>query len=205
MASIARDIGRRAAILGAATEVFLEAGYGAGAVDEVVRRAGGSKSTVYAHFGSKEGLFAEVVESVLGELASSVATDLRGESLETGLHRIATRLYAIVTSERHIALARMVIAEARRFPELGRIYHERGPARATRWITAFLRPHLGGEAAAEAAEWFAGKLIHRAFIERLCIGDAPADPQEVAREADRAVKGVLRLMARDEGETGPCG
>lgn len=205
MASIVRDISRRAAILEAATGVFLEAGYGAGAVDEVVRRAGGSKSTVYAYFGSKEGLFAEVVEAVLGELTDSVATDLRGESLETGLRRIATRLYAIVTSERHIALARLVIAEARRFPELGRIYHERGPARATRWITAFLRPNLGPAAAAEAAEWFAGRLIHRAFIERLCIGGDGADPQEVAREADRAVKGLLCLLARKEGEAGRCG
>src|SRR5258708_28499552 len=48
---------RRQAILEAAREVFLERGYGDSTVDAVVERAGGSKATVYALFGNKEGLF----------------------------------------------------------------------------------------------------------------------------------------------------
>ena len=53
---------RRARIISAATELFLERGYGDTSIDAIVRRAGGSKSTVYELFGGKDRLFAAVIE-----------------------------------------------------------------------------------------------------------------------------------------------
>src|SRR6202043_675833 len=53
---------RRAQILDAAIEVFLENGYGGATIDLVVERAGASKATVYSFFGGKDGLFAAIVE-----------------------------------------------------------------------------------------------------------------------------------------------
>src|SRR5258707_12372242 len=53
---------RRSQILDAATEVFLENGYGGATIDLVVERAGASKATVYSFFGGKDGLFPSIVE-----------------------------------------------------------------------------------------------------------------------------------------------
>src|SRR5258708_14435845 len=53
---------RRSEILDAATEIFLENGYGGATIDLVVERAGASKGTVYSFFGGKDGLFAAIVE-----------------------------------------------------------------------------------------------------------------------------------------------
>src|SRR5258708_37853826 len=53
---------RRSEILDAATEIFLENGYGGATIDPVVERAGASKGTVYSFFGGQDGLFAAIVE-----------------------------------------------------------------------------------------------------------------------------------------------
>ncbi len=176
---------RRKAILDAATDLFLEVGYEAASMDALVRRVGGSKSTLYAHFRNKETLFAAVVAAALEELEDAAATELGALSLEEGLTRIGTTLYRIVTSDRHVALARVVIAEAARFPAIGRIYYRRGPARAYRWIDGFLARH--GCHDKKAGERFAGALVHRAFFRRLCIDEPAPGEAAIAREVEDAV------------------
>lgn len=190
---------RRDAILEAATELFLEAGFEAASIDRVVACVGGSKSTVYAYFGNKAGLFAAVVERVLEELGEATWAEGEGSlALETGLKAIGLRLLRLVSSERHIALSRLVIAESRRFPEIGRIYYERGPRVAYGRLASFLAERAGrGEAVIEdpqaAADWFAGKLLHRSFLERLCLDHSMPSQSEMRRIVDEAVDGVLRL------------
>ncbi|MFQ5348326.1 MAG: TetR/AcrR family transcriptional regulator [Rhodothalassiaceae bacterium] len=192
---------RRATILEAATALFLEHGYGATSMDAVNRRAGGSKSTLYAYFGNKERLFAAVVEAALEELEDAAATPLDALSLEEGLRRIGMTLYRLVTSDRHVALARVVIAEAARFPAIGRIYYRRGPARTYRWIDAFLARH--GIRDKKAGERFAGALIHRAFLRRLCLGEAAPDSGRMRREvADAVARFLAAGRAGAEGDRG---
>ena len=186
-------VARRQAILEAATDLFLEVGYGATSMDALNRRVGGSKSTLYTYFGSKERLFGAVVEAVLEELEDAAATRLDALSLADGLRRIGITLCRLVTSERHVALARVVIAEAVRFPAIGRIYYRRGPARAYRWIDGFLARH--GIRDKKAGERFAGALIHRAFLRRLCLGEAVPDEAAMAREVADAVDRFLALRA----------
>src|ERR1700753_3833872 len=49
-------------IVEAASQLFLEQGYGAVSMDQIARDAGVSKATVYAHFESKENLFAAIIQ-----------------------------------------------------------------------------------------------------------------------------------------------
>src|SRR5690348_14786308 len=63
---------RGQAIINAATEVFLERGYAEASVDAIVERAGGSKATVYAMFGNKEGLFEAAITQGCGVFAALV-------------------------------------------------------------------------------------------------------------------------------------
>jgi AcrR family transcriptional regulator len=65
----------RARILEAATGEFTEHGLAGGRVDRIAERAGANKQSIYAHFGSKERLFAAVVAQKKGELATLLPLD----------------------------------------------------------------------------------------------------------------------------------
>ncbi len=190
-----RDI-KRAAILSAAVELFLEVGYGAASINLLVERVGGSKSTVYAHFENKEKLFEAVVKKVVGEVTGSMRDlELAGLDLRAGLMRLGTRLFELVQSRRHVELARLVIAEAARFPEVGRIYYRYGPALAYKGLEQFLRDHADSghiriDDAARAADYFTGMLLHRWLFKRFCIAPEPPD----ADETRKVVTGVVEYF-----------
>src|SRR5262252_10720019 len=63
---------QRQALLQAASDVFLERGYANASIDAIVERAGGSKATVYALFGNKEGLLTALIAQSAESLAASV-------------------------------------------------------------------------------------------------------------------------------------
>lgn len=199
----ARD--RRRLILQEATRLFLEEGYGSATTNALVARVGGSKSTIYSYFESKEKLFGAVVDHVLEQLkAATEDFDPPGGDLQDSLVDLGLRLLTIALSADHIALARMVIGEAHRFPEIGAIYHERGPALAQKGVIAFLLEHevLPGasrEEVHEAAEWFTGRLIHSAFIRALCGPGIGADPQEQAQIAQDTASTFVRRFTNPAG------
>jgi len=137
MATDARADGRsarkRSAILDAATEVFLRHGYRGTSMDEIAARAAVSKQTVYKHFADKKRLFAEIVTGTVDEASDPVQDEVRSlqdsGDLEADLRDLGRRQLTKVMQPRLLALRRLVIAEAGRFPELGRVFYERGPGR----------------------------------------------------------------------------
>jgi TetR/AcrR family transcriptional regulator, mexJK operon transcriptional repressor len=128
-----RSARKRRAILEAATEVFLRNGYRGTSMDEIATRAAVSKQTVYKHFADKERLFSEIVIGTVDEASDPVQTEVRSlqdsGDLEADLRDLARRQLTKVMQPRLLALRRLVIAEAGRFPELGRVFYERGPGR----------------------------------------------------------------------------
>lgn len=210
-----RPSAKRDAILEAAIALFLEVGYGSASINTLITRVGGSKATVYAHFENKETLFEAVVDEVLGEVSDAMnSIDLAGFGLQDGLAYVGEHLLHLVTSQRHIGLARLVIAEAQRFPEVGRIYYEHGPALAYKGLKAFLTEHNdNGEFrvadAEEAAAWFASMLIHRSFLERLCIGAEPPSSKQIEEKVAAVVSAFLNMYslpaAMKSKGGGPCG
>lgn len=59
-----RGIERRLALLLSATELFLEKGYDAVSLDDIVNHAGGSKTSIYKYFGNKDGLLQSAIIAV---------------------------------------------------------------------------------------------------------------------------------------------
>jgi TetR/AcrR family transcriptional repressor of mexJK operon len=121
------------AIREAAARLFLEKGYQGTSMDEIAAAARISKQTIYTHFPSKEQLFADLVlgnTERVEEFADGLIRTFRGtDDLEDGLRRVA-RLYAgLVIQPEVLALRRLVLAEASRFPDLARSYYERVPGR----------------------------------------------------------------------------
>lgn len=114
---------RHTRVLEAAAELFMEAGYHV-TMDAVAQRAGVSKQTVYAHFGSKEALFRAVLNHLLQPLHASL--EVPNADLRASLHAFAEQHLEQLFDERRIATWRILIAEAPRFPDEARTLFEEG-------------------------------------------------------------------------------
>ena len=136
---IPRGEKRRREIAAVAERVFFENGFSDTTMQTIALRAGASKETLYRHFGSKEGLFAEIVEarakSFLGDLDENFETPGSPRDVLRGL---GLRILDSMVATEAIALCRTVIAESPRNPELGTIFYERGPGRVRDRLTKFL-------------------------------------------------------------------
>jgi AcrR family transcriptional regulator len=130
---------RRSQILDAATEVFLENGYGGATIDLVVERAGASKATVYSFFGGKDGLFAAIVEERCERILSAFGDpEVVDSDVLSALAHIARRYMEVVMAPDVVGFYRLIIGEGVRFPELARTFHRLGPDRTNAHLAGML-------------------------------------------------------------------
>lgn len=187
-------------ILAAARRTFLASGFGAVSMDAIAREAGASKATVYAYFSSKEELFGAVVARE-GEryLSGFSAHELDPRAVEASLLEIAHRFLDLVLSPDAIAVNRITIAEASRFPELGDVFWRSGPERTRVQIEAFLRNAAAAgtltiDSPRLAAEQFIALLRGDIHLRELLRLDGGADPAGLAAAASAAVATFLRAF-----------
>jgi len=130
----------RRRIVSAARELFLGRSYADVSTDLIAGTAGVSKSTLYAHFRSKEDLFAEIMECEIAALGARVGRcgASRGD-MQAKLARIARSCLDLLLSPEATALHRIAVAEAPKFPEMGRRFHELGPKPLVRAVAAVLK------------------------------------------------------------------
>jgi TetR/AcrR family transcriptional repressor of mexJK operon len=134
-AETGRSERRRQAIIQAAAEVFLRHGYLGATTDEVAARASVSKQTLYKYFADKQHLFAETIldttVQVVDGLSSAVASTLQdAQDVRQALRDVANGWVRGLLQPEVLRLRRLVIAEADRFPEVGRAWFDRGFDRA---------------------------------------------------------------------------
>jgi AcrR family transcriptional regulator len=136
-----RKEARTPEILAAALECFGERGFAASRLDDIARRAGVTKGTIYLYFPNKEELFKAVIsQSLVPRLEA-------GERLVAGLDVPAPRqleqllltLADIIPSPTAGAIPKLIIAEAGNFPEIARFYFDEVISRGRRLITGILR------------------------------------------------------------------
>jgi TetR/AcrR family transcriptional regulator of autoinduction and epiphytic fitness len=192
----ARGRARLTKILEAATDLFLRVGYEQASIDAILVQSGGSKSTLYAYFPTKQDLFRSVIDNV-------VDNDDVGTALDTSVNarlvlaEFAVSRQRIVLSPRHRAVLGLIIAERERFPDLAAIYWGRGPQKSQRLLATYLealkhREILAIDDAEEAAEFFVGMLFQR-WYKQLLYMNLPV-PSEAALRA-RAERVVARFWA----------
>ena len=131
---------RREAMLVAARDVFLEHGFSGASIEDVVSRTGGSKASLYSYFGSKEGLFGEMVSAGCKEFLRNVAipTAIDG-SLQQTLKAFGLRFFKLYTEPGRVKLMRTVIAEATRFPQFAEQLYREGPQQVRIGLSAFFK------------------------------------------------------------------
>jgi len=131
---------RRAAILQVAREMFSEVGYAATTMSSISARLGGSKATLYKYFRSKEELFAASLEDLIASHADDLLPpSLDGADLEKTLSLMCRKIMGAMISPPVLALFRLVVAEAPRFPELGQTYYAKVVAPGQQSLAAFLQ------------------------------------------------------------------
>lgn len=121
-----RAIKKRNQILEIAEKVFLEKGYERASMSEITSELGGSKSTIYSYFASKEDLFFEVI-SKRTEMKLQEAYDTLTEetgNIRTILNRFGNKFLSFLYSPEVISNRRLIISEAKRI-NLGRLVYER--------------------------------------------------------------------------------
>lgn len=188
-------------ILAAARRMFLASGFGAVSMDAIAREAGASKATLYAYFASKEELFGAVVASE-GEryFRGFSAQELDPARVEASLTEIAQRFLELVLSPDAIAVNRITIAEAVRFPQLGEVFWRAGPERTRGQIEAFLRRAVeaGTLSVADprlAAEQFIALLRGDFHLRQLLRLDPPIEGAQLSAAVRGAVATFLRAFA----------
>jgi AcrR family transcriptional regulator len=201
----ARSAQKRTAILDAATSAFLENGYVGTSIDEIAARARVSKPTVYKHFADKEQLFTEIVLRTIDEVGKPffdwTAALEDTDDLESALARLARELVGIVREPRLLELRRLVIGETARFPELSRVYFERGPGRAIHKLAETFdqlaeRGLLRLTDSRLAAQQFNWLVLSIPLNQAMFTVDLDFDPAELDRYAEGAVTVFLAAYGR---------
>ncbi len=117
---------KRKAIVDAASELFLDKGYGSVSMDNIASYAKVSKRTVYNHFSSKEDLFSEVVTCIWSEHSVPQLKYHDGADIRQDLIDFAEQSMDLLYSDKFNKLIRFVMGESGRFPVITRIYSEKG-------------------------------------------------------------------------------
>lgn len=137
-----RTEARREAIIDAAAQLFQETGYERASMNELARRLGGSKATLYSYFPSKEALLVAVVKAYATGHLSDAVSDLTqtwaDAGLETILTRFGERMLLVLTNDvSALAVYRMVIAESGH-SEIGTLFYDAGPRESVEILATFL-------------------------------------------------------------------
>lgn len=134
----ARDL-----ILKAATEAFLAHGYAGVSIDEIAAQAGVSKPTIYSHFQGKEQLFTAIMNAICDNFEEPfLGPNADAEELSTILVQIANNYTRAILVPGVLAMHRLFVAEAQRFPELSRRYFEAGPRRVHNTLAKFFKKRM---------------------------------------------------------------
>jgi TetR/AcrR family transcriptional repressor of mexJK operon len=192
------DLAKTEAILDAASEVLGERGLSA-PMEEIARRAGVSKQTVYNHYGSKADLIRALVERRVDGITAPLRAPGAEEHPEETLAAYARTLLGVVSNKRY-SLMRVTIQSAAELPDLARSFFEAGPMHSRAQLAAYLEMEtragrLNTPDPLQAAEFFSGMVLgHRQSQALLNLGSGLTEA-EVERWAAEAARVFMRAYA----------
>jgi AcrR family transcriptional regulator len=191
-------------ILEAAMNVFGEVGFARAKLDDVAKRAGVSKGTLYLYFDSKEALFREMVRSkVITHLvfAESRLNQDQSSARET-LEQFIRGWWDIARRPEMAQLTRLVHSEIGNFPELARFFTEEVIQRTRRLLRAIFALGVArGEFRDSPNDfpcWAVASLVVHGAMRQRCF--APHDSE--ALTDDQVVAGIVDLIYRSVAVSG---
>jgi AcrR family transcriptional regulator len=127
-------------IISAALEVFADRGFAATKLEDVARRAGVTKGTIYLYFENKEALFKALIrQTIVPVLAQGeeLAKSFTGSAREL-FERLVREYWRLVGETSLVGIPKLMMAEANNFPELARFYYEEVVTRGHRLMAGVL-------------------------------------------------------------------
>ena len=187
------------AILQAAAELFPKMGFDKTTMDDVAQRAGVTKQTVYSHYQSKEQLFIQMIDKLCRRgVSHKPISGMHTKRFEDLLFEVGTNLLTLITSVEGMAVTRLVVAEASRYPKLARLYYEIGTQRIMHLLAEFLdgqnaRGVIAIPNTQSAAAYFFALLKGQYFL-RMTLGVPPIpSPREQRAHVKEVVDIFMRL------------
>lgn len=190
---------RKKAMIEAARSVFIEAGFEGATLDKIIELSGGSRSSLYHHFGDKEGLFVAVVNETIEAIFSEMVPLDSSASLEEVLSLHGRYFLKSILDPQTLSLFRLIVAEIERFPKLGELFYQVGPEKTYQTVARSLRqmPELAQYSdsflyrfSCHFLEMTKGEL----FMKALCIKDFSASPESIEESLRLSVSLMLCLL-----------
>ena len=197
-----RELNRRAnqqKLMEAALSVFAAMGYSGASMDAVAEAAGLSKPTLYKYFDSKEALFTAMMQARRDDMLMAFEITQSGSMVEQ-LHAFAWHYARTVMRPDLLSLARLIIAESHRFPEIGRAYQASGPDRLLEGMMVYLEgQRVAGTLTFQDAELAAqdlwGLILSAPRSRALHEPDWQPDTAVLARYINNGLRVFLRAYA----------
>jgi AcrR family transcriptional regulator len=134
---------RREAILDAALDEFSARGFAAARLDDVARRAGVAKGTIYLHFADKESLFQELIRAKMGPLVGTLESFFAADlPLPVIIDQAVDIFVREVFGTPRKQVMRLIISEGPRFPSLAEFYYREVLSRMLKAVRGALRRAL---------------------------------------------------------------
>ena len=189
-------------VVNGARDIFMAVGFERASVDDIARAAGVSKATLYSYFPDKQLLFMEVVRCECKRHAGDIEDLVEaGLAVDEALSVAAERILSIILSDFSQRVFRICVAEADRFPELGRQFYENGPLVVRGQLSAYLQKAVAaGELHIDdfdlAADQFA-ELCRADLFPRLVFG---IDKSFEKEEIQRVIVGAVDMFLARYGQ-----
>ncbi|QFQ07997.1 TetR/AcrR family transcriptional regulator [Enterobacter sichuanensis] len=201
---------KRQQILEVASGLFRQKGFDATSISEINAIVGGSKSTIYSHFSSKEELFVECMSSETEQYIKSMTIEtagqvrLFGKSPQLVIEQFAVAFLRYICSPDIVDLQRLMISEAGR-SGIGELYYARMQklrSNVSALFTDLMNQNiLRKDDPVLAAEYFRS-LLQADILEPLLLKarkDQP-DESEIVRKAQASVNAFMKLYGPEKNE-----
>ena len=179
---------RREAIIAAAMDEFIAQGFAATRLDDVAKRAGVAKGTIYLHFKDKEALFEELIRTAIVPLVNRLAAGPPpvGASVRDMVEGFARTFIHEVTTTQRGDIVRLIVAEGPRFPAVADFYYREVVSKGLAGMRAAIELGIArGEIKHKNLAQFPQILIAPAMIaviwQSLFSRHAPLDANEMFR------------------------
>src|SRR6266702_4763031 len=130
---------RRAAIIEAALDEFTARGFAATRLDDIAKRAGVAKGTIYLHFKDKESMFEELIRTAIVPLIGRMhAPPPIGGSVRDAVEAFARTFIQEVAATRRGDIVRLIVAEGPRFPSIADFYYREVVSRGLAGMRALI-------------------------------------------------------------------
>ena len=192
---------RRAAIVQLALRSFLAHGYEATTMSAIAKEMGGSKGTLWSYFSSKEELLAAVIDTASAAFQSFMGAILNPQKdIRVVLTRFCETFLERISRPEAIALQRLIISQADRFPEIGRVFYDHAPAINHATLSEFLKRQMAAgvlraDDPSDAARMLLD-LCTAGYHDRVLYGVETQDAAIERREAAENCPAVSRLLQR---------